>query len=211
MADESGVEEVRSEAGRELRSMIGDPAVPLNAVADLLDGLADADRAPVIRGLGRKDQQKLYAQAEGHAALALSDVVPPERAALEEVRHLGRNSLPVFTIFEKRFCRLPGGSPDAPKELAGYNFQAMSPVTGPGYFLAAEDPNTREILVDYRRLPDQVPTDWPSVRSNERGLSRFVYGFMVDRIRRVSEHVTIGSAARNGRDLGSYFVLCRSD
>jgi hypothetical protein len=34
---------------------------------------------------------------------------------------------------------------------------------------------------------------------------------MVDRLRRVSEHVTIGSAARKGRDLGSYFVLCRVD
>jgi hypothetical protein len=34
---------------------------------------------------------------------------------------------------------------------------------------------------------------------------------MVDRLRRVSEHVTIGSAARNGRELGSYFVLSRAD
>jgi hypothetical protein len=32
---------------------------------------------------------------------------------------------------------------------------------------------------------------------------------MVDTLRRVSEHVTIGSAARNGRDLGSWFILCR--
>jgi hypothetical protein len=47
------------------------------------------------------------------------------------------------------------------------------------------------------------------VTRNERGLSRFVYGYMVDTLRRVSEHVTIGSAARNGKDIGSYFVLCR--
>jgi hypothetical protein len=32
---------------------------------------------------------------------------------------------------------------------------------------------------------------------------------MVDTLRRVSEHVTIGSAARGGKDLGSWFVLCR--
>jgi hypothetical protein len=38
-----------------------------------------------------------------------------------------------------------------------------------------------------------------------------VYGFMVDTLRRVSLHVTIGSAARNGRDLGSWFVLVRED
>ena len=52
---------------------------------------------------------------------------------------------------------------------------------------------------------------WPEVQSNERGLSRFVYGFMVDRLRRVSEHVTIGSAARKGKEMGSYFVLTRDD
>jgi hypothetical protein len=47
------------------------------------------------------------------------------------------------------------------------------------------------------------------VRSNERVPARFVYGFMVDRLRRVSQHVTIGSANRRGRDLGSWFLLCR--
>ena len=86
----------------------------------------------------------------------------------------------------------------------------MSPVTGPGYFMAREDAKTGEILVDYNRLPDQKPLGWPEIRSNERGLSRFVYGFMVDRLRRVSEHVTIGSAARKGKDLGSYFILSRA-
>ena len=43
----------------------------------------------------------------------------------------------------------------------------------------------------------------------KRGLSRFVYGFMVDTLRGVSEHVTIGSAARRGKDHGSWFILCR--
>jgi hypothetical protein len=199
------------EARAELRSMIGDAGVASAAIASLLDGLATEQRAPVVRGLGRKDQQSLYAKAEGHASLELIDIVPPNRGDLEEVRHLGRNSLPAFTIFEKRFCRLEGHAPDAPKELAGFNFQTLSPITGPGYFLAVEDSNTKEVLVDYRRLPDQKPSKWPTIRSNEGGLSRFVYGFMVDRLRRVSEHVTIGSAARNGRDLGSYFVLCRLD
>jgi hypothetical protein len=167
-------------------------------------------RTRIIRRLGRPDQQALYGKVEGFAPIELIDLVPPDRSDLEEVRHLGRNSLPAFTIFEKRFCRLPGNARDAPNALAGYNFQAMSPVTGPGYFMARNDANTKEVLVDYTRLPDQKPGDWPAVRSNEKGLSRFVYGFMVDRLRRVSEHVTIGSAARNGRELGSYFVLSRA-
>ena len=85
----------------------------------------------------------------------------------------------------------------------------MAPVTGPGYFVAVEDAERGEVLIDYRRVPDRIPVDWPAVRPNDRGLSRFVYGFMVDTLRRVSEHVTIGSAARHGKDTGNWFVLCR--
>ncbi len=200
-----------SEAWASLRSMVGDAGVAPQSIADLLDGLPDESRAPVVRRLGRRDQRDLYAKAKGFAPVELIDLVPPDRADLEEVRHLGKNTLPAFTIFEKRFCRPSGAPADAPKALAGYNFQSLSPITGPGYFLAVEDPNTREVLVDYNQLPTEKPTAWPPIRSNERGLSRFVYGFMIDRLRRVSEHVTIGSAARNGRELGSYFVLCRAD
>ena len=62
---------------------------------------------------------------------------------------------------------------------------------------------------DYGEVPTAAPEGWPRIQRNELGLSRFVYGFMLDRLRRVSEHVSIGSAARRGRDLGSWFVLCR--
>jgi hypothetical protein len=194
-----------------LIAMIPDPAVPSSSIAGWLDGLEPSLRPRVVRRLGPSAQRALYAKSEGFAELELVDLVPPDRADLEEVRHLGRNTLPLFRIFEKRFCRLPGSAPQSPGSLAGYNFQTMSPVTGPGYFLAVEDSERREVLVDYRKLPSQKPVGWPEIRSNEKGLGRFVYGFMIDRLRRVSEHVTIGSAARNGRELGSYFVLCRSD
>lgn len=210
MANANERDPVEAEANAALKSMISDKGVNPAAIADLLDKLADALRPRVVRDLGRRDQQALYAKVEGFASLRLVDLVPPARSDLEEVRHLGRNSLPAFKIFEKRFCRLPGSPSDSPEALAGYNFQAMSPVTGPGYFMAREDAKTGEILVDYNRLPDQKPLGWPEIRSNERGLSRFVYGFMVDRLRRVSEHVTIGSAARKGKDLGSYFILSRA-
>jgi hypothetical protein len=65
------------------------------------------------------------------------------------------------------------------------------------------------VLIDSREVPCEAPPGWPGVRRNEGFPARFVYGFMVDRLRRVSEHVTIGSAARSGRDLGSWFLLCR--
>jgi len=211
MAIEGGASLDVNEAGAAFTSMISDAAVAPTAIADLLDNLDESTRIQVVRRLGRRDQQALYSKVEGFAPLELVDLVPATRPDLVEVRHLGRNSLPAFRIFEKRFCRLPGNSPDAPDALAGYNFQAMSPVTGPGYFMARDDTKTREVLVDYHHLPNLKPSDWPPIRSNERGLSRFVYGFMIDRLRRVSKHVTIGSAARNGRDLGSYFILNRAD
>lgn len=195
----------------ELTAMIADRDARPEALARLLDGLSDELRPRVVRCLGPASQKTLYQKVEGFAPLRLVDLVAPSRRDLEEVRHLGRNTLPAFRIFEKRFCRLPGTNAKSPDTLAGYNFQTMSSVTGPGYFVALQDEERDEVLVDYGRLPTSRPGDWPEIRSNERGLSRFVYGFMVDTLRRVSEHVTIGSAARKGRDMGSYFVLSRMD
>lgn len=197
------------EAVSALNAMILDRALPPDGIRQLLDGLADDLRPRVVRTLGPKTQKALYEKVEGFAPLRLVDLVPPTSRELEEVRHLGRNTLPAFKIFEKRFCRLPGEDAERPESLAGYNFQTMSPITGPGYFVAVEDEERAEVLVDYGRLPDARPDDWPGIRRNDKGLSRFVYGFMVDTLRRVSEHVTIGSAARKGRDMGSYFVLSR--
>ncbi|MFK7896504.1 MAG: hypothetical protein AB8G23_11745 [Myxococcota bacterium] len=193
----------------ELSSLIRDSGSSPAAIAKLLDSLPGELRGRVVRLLGRSDQRALYEKASGYAALTLADLVPASCADLEEVRFLGRNTLPAFRIFEKRFCRMPGADAAHPDRLAGYNFQTMSAVTGPGYYVAVEDREKAEVLVDYHLLPEATPADWPAVKSNESGLGRFVYGFMVDRLRRVSDHVLIGSAARNGQDLGSYFVLSR--
>lgn len=193
----------------ELRAMVLDRSSGVQAIGDLLDRLTDDLRSSVVRRLGPKEQCELYEKAAGFRRVTLTDLVPAHVTDFAEVRHLGRNTLPAFRIFEKRFCRLPGESAEEPSELAGYNHQAMAVMTGPGYFIAREDPPRGEVLVDYGRLPGQRPEGWPEIQSNERGLSRFVYGFMVDTLRRVSEHVTVGSAARKGRDMGSYFVLSR--
>ena len=197
------------EAARELRGLVAErPVVPAR-VARLLDGLAPDSRVAAVRALGRAEQRSLFAAVAGFLPLRLADLVPPEAAALAPVRHFGRNTLPAFTLFEKRFCRPPGADPAKPGELWGYNHQALAALTGPGYFVAHEDPARPEVWVDYTRVPPSAVPGWPPVRSNERGLSRLVYGFMIDTLRRVSEHVTIGSAARRGRELGSWFVLCR--
>lgn len=178
-------------------------------IARFLDGLAGADRIRAVRGLGRAEQRRLYQAVDGVAAVGLADLVPSSTPDLVPVRHYGRNTLPLFRLFEKRFARPRGEDPSAPKRLIGFNFQAMAPLTGPGYFVAYGDPSRREVRIDYREVPTQAPPGWPPLRGNDRGLGRLVYGGMVDTLRRVSEHVTIGSAARGGKDLGSWFVLCR--
>jgi hypothetical protein len=183
--------------------------IKMDEVAAYLDGLLPGDRVYAARALGRAEQRRLYEAAEGFRPVDLAQLVPAERKDQQTVRHFGRNTLPAFTIFEKRFCRPPGEDPSRPAELHGFNFQRLSPLTGPGYFVAVANESRGEVLIDYRRVPEAAPPGWPRVRSNEVGLSRFVYGHMVDTLRGVSEHVTIGSAARRGRDLGSWFVLCR--
>jgi hypothetical protein len=181
----------------------------LDRLAKALDAASHDERVAWVRSLGRPEQRRLYEAADGFAPLALTDLVPPSVAAGATVRHHGKNTLPAFTHFEKRFCRPAGEDPLRPARLFGFNFQALSWLTGPGYYVAVADPERPEVLIDYRALPPSAPPGWPPVRSNERGAARLVYGFMVDRLRRVSEHVTIGSAARHGRDLGSWFLLTR--
>jgi hypothetical protein len=195
--------------GDELRARLAETPVVPRAVAELLDGLPHDERVAAARSLGRREQRRLFAAVDGFLPVRLTDLVAPGVPDLAPVRHFGRNTLPAFTLFEKRFCRPRGADPEKPGELYGYNFQALQPLTGPGYFVAREDPSRPEVWIDYNVVPPEHPEGWPELRPNDRGLARFVYGFMVDTLRRVSEHVTIGSAARRGRPMGSWFVLCR--
>jgi len=193
----------------ELAARLRETPLRLKELAALLDGLSHGERVAWVRSVGRADQRRLYEAAAGFLPLGLADLVPPSRVDGETVRHFGKNTLPAFTHFEKRFCRPAGQDPQRPGRLYGFNFQAMAWLTGPGYYVAHADPARPEVLIDYRELPPAAPAGWPPLRRNEVGAARFVYGFMVDRLRRVSEHVTIGSAARNGKDLGSWFLLTR--
>ena len=76
-----------------------------------------------VRSLGRSEQRRLYRAVDGFLPLRLVDLVPPGCADLETVRHFGRNTLPAFTLFEKRFCRPRGADARKPGELWGFNFQ----------------------------------------------------------------------------------------
>ena len=55
-----------------------------------------------------KEQARLYDAVKGARTLRVADMVPPSRRAFEPVHHWGHNSLPVFTMFQKRFLRPEG-------------------------------------------------------------------------------------------------------
>ncbi len=175
------------------------------AIADWLDGRRPDERIEAIRSIGGVAlQSRLYQACAQARPVTLVDLVPTGTPPLTPVIHYGKNSLPMFTIFEKRFCR----SPDRPDELWGYNHQAQGWITGPGYFVAHEEPGLGAVI-DYRRVPPRGCEGWPAVKPNHAGFSRFVYRDMVDRLRRVSSTVFIGRATRNGQELENYFLLCR--
>ncbi len=191
-----------------LSEMILSPDADISAIASYLDGLDHEPRVKESRSIGAKPQRRLWDLARGRA-VSLDDIVPADRGPLETVRHYGRNTLPAFTIFEKRFCRPPEGADTS--VLWGYNEGATRPVVGPGYFVCrTTDGDSRgEAVVDYYQVPPSKPATWPAIRSNENGVQRFVYGFMHDFLRQVSTHVTIGRAYRLDRETPNCFTLCR--
>jgi hypothetical protein len=182
--------------------------IDMRAVGAFLDECAPAQRRAAVRALSKAEQAALFEAARGVRPLGLADLVPTATAPLTEVIHSGRNSLPAFTLFQKRFCR-PAGEVGT-RELWGYNHQAMSLFTGPGYFVAYELP-AGEVLIDYTRVPPHGAAGWPAVLPNSARLSRFVYYETQDTLRAVSQHVSIGRAARHGQALPNWFALCRED
>jgi hypothetical protein len=198
-----------SDPARALVSLLREAVVKPHEVARTLDSMSHAERVTAVRAVGRAEQRRLYEAVDGFRALRMTDAVPAATPDGATVRHYGKNTLPAFSHFEKRFSRPPGADPQQPDRLWGYNASPVAPLVGPGYFVLRPDAVRGELLVDYHLLPEDKPAAWPAIRSNEGGLSRFVYGFMIDTLRGVSQHVTIGSAARRGKDLGSWFLLCR--
>jgi hypothetical protein len=190
------------------RLLRASPIAPIE-IAAFLDGLSPVERIAAIRSLQRREQRNLYQGVCGARPVTLDDLVPRAVGDFSTVRHYGKNSLPAFTHFEKRFCRPPSAGGDAVTGLYGFNFQTLQPITGPGYFTAREAGDRPEVSIDYSGVPRERPEGWPPIQSNGRGISRMVFGSLVDTLRGVSEHVTVGSAARNGKDLANWFVLCR--
>ncbi len=184
----------------------------LGQIAAFLDELDDSTRQRAVNSLGKTAQARLYDIAADAEPLTLGDFVPPQETALTPVAHRGLNTLPLPTA-GKRFTKWMARGGDG--TVIGYNNSPFGPLIGPGYFVLRESPDESAergaIVVDYYAVPDgPVPGDWPWVRANWVGLQFFVYHQTRDYMRRVSQHVTIGSAFKWDKvELGSYFVLCR--
>jgi hypothetical protein len=178
----------------------------LTHVASYLDGLDPESRLAVVRSLGGRAQANLFEAVRGVRKLSLEDIVPSHLGPRVEVPHNGKNSLPMFTLFAKVFTRPSMES----KELWGFNRSGgfVETFVGPGYYVAYEKDG--EIAVDYTRLPEGKLDHWPAIIPNESRGSRFVYAGMIDMLRGVSRHVTIGRAIRNGKEADNWFLLCRS-
>jgi len=177
-----------------------------------LDGLDDAARAAATSAMTPGQQARLFEAARGFRALALEHFVPASVAPLTPVIHTGKNSIPIVSHFEKRFCRAAPALASTPERLWGYNQNppAVQVVSGPGYFVCYAI-KAGEVLIDYCELPPGKPDAWPPIRPNSAGLSRFIYNRTKDTMRGVSSHVSIGRAARDGKVMDNWFVLCRRD
>lgn len=198
--------EVLKSASLDLDATLRKGSFDLREIRTALDARSHAERLTAIRSLSGKAQAQLFDAAKGFAPLTLNDLVPASVAPLHEVQHNGKNSLALFSHFAKVFCR---PSADA-QELWGYNRSGdmIETLVGPGYYVAY--PEGDEVMIDYTRTPSGKPENWPPVLSNHARLSRFVYADMVDVLRSVSSHVTIGRAIRKGKAADNWFVLCRS-
>lgn len=184
--------------------------IELEALAQHFDDASQHQCVEAVRKFTPKRQRRLFAAASGRT-VSTTDIVPDGTEALREVIHEGQNTLPVFRAFQKRFC-LPSKEhrPDNRRVLWGYNHQTFSGITGPGYFVAYDDSDTGEVVIDYRELPPERPDHWPPIIDNNARLGRFVYAGMVDRLRRVSDRVTIGRAYKD-EPMNAFFTLVRTD
>ncbi len=183
------------------------PSIPLPEATDIhtlstaLDGATQEQRLAWHGRLPGNQLAVLYDLAEGQK-LSVEEM---HGADGEAIIHQGMNSMALFRSFQKRMALHEG-------QLKGFNHQPWAWLVGDGTFIVVPSPDVPgELHFDYTRLPDSGYPDFPPIKDNTAGLSRFVYGNMIDIVRRVSQHITIGKAYRNGEPAGQYFVLCRRE
>ena len=176
----------------------------LPPLAAALDSATPEERVAWMHTLGRSELVAVWKLSAG-TSLRLEHFAADDG---QVVIHEGRNSLPAFNNFQKRFVVKNG-------KVQGYNHQANAWFTGPGHFTTftadSKDPRAagEEVVIDYVNHPTENHPDFPPLKHNMAGFSRFVYGGTQDWCRRVSQHVTIGEARRQEKPIGAYFLLVK--
>jgi hypothetical protein len=186
-----------------------EPTINLERLTEILDGLGHEGRVHTIRTWTKHHKEALFEAAKGYRPLDLDFLVPDSVGSLVEVIHDGHSTLPMFSRFQKRFVKLEGEA----FPIGGYNRHSMQAFIGPGYFgvTKGEGDHEGELVIDYSKIPKQKPPSWPEIRSNEGGIAGIVYGGMVDYLRGLSSHVSIGVAFKNGKRRDQWFALVRQD
>ena len=179
-----------------LAEMLGPGTVARADVAAHLDRLDAHARVAECVALSRELQKRLWKIASAEPGEAQELVGAGGTAVF-----VGRNSLRLFSRFEKRFARHAGA-------VIGYNRHPLGWLTGPGYFVVAVAPSA--LLFDYRQVPSQAPAGWPRISPNTQGFASPVYAGLLDDVVWVARDVLIGSARRGDVTLDSYFVLARA-
>lgn len=185
-------------------------AVDLAGLEAELTQAREPERVTLVRALTGGDMAALWDACVGQGCTA-EDFVPADIPLGTEVIHAGKNSLPVFNHFQKRFCAADG----RPGVVYGYNYNWFNFTTaGPGYFTGRpHDDDRGEYGLNYYEVPPgqgALPPGWPKIRRNELGLQVLIYARMIDYMRKVAPGVTIGRAWRYGKITSNYFVLCRT-
>lgn len=195
--------ETEPAAPSELRGMLQAGATSAD-IARHLDALDPVERLRQVLAVKGKWVKALYDRVADAAPVTLEEFVPPSTTG-RTVIYEGRNSLAMFTRFQKRFFRTQSGV------IVGYNHQAMQWVTGPGYFVVqaadGQPPVPNEPYIDYITEPPEIPEGWPAYKPNTCGLSKSVYANMHDYMRCVANGVYVGKAYRAGEDIDACFSL----
>jgi len=182
-----------------------EPKIDLERLSAVLDGLGHEGRYHAVRSWTKHQKERLFEAAKGFRPLDVDFLA----AGSDPVIHDGHNTLPLFSQFQKRFVKVEGES----YPVAGYNEQSMMRFTGPGYFVATkgEGEHEGELVFDYGKVPTTKPASWPEIATNDSGIAAIVNGGMVDYLRGLSTHVSIGVAFKNGQPRNQWFALVRRD
>ncbi|MBM4358196.1 MAG: hypothetical protein FJ096_08795 [Deltaproteobacteria bacterium] len=190
-----------------LRALLGEGA-NRERIASYMEALSPSERVAQTQSLHGKEVAKLYAACAGGGTPTFEDIVPVALGDDRTVIFEGRNSLPMFTGFQKRFARMG-------KDIVGYNHQTMSFITGPGVFLVREAHASsdvpEELYFDYTGIPERIPSGFPAFKRNDSGLSNLVYANMKDYMRTVCTGVMVGAAYKQGKAENAFFVLARGE